>query len=102
MGTTHLIAEGRRLMFPSDREKADHDKRLTIAGEVISYRRKGAGDDEPELEIAYTRSFHRESWKFRVVALEANTGQLLATTLVETWAEARERLENELADIGLI
>ena len=102
MGVTQLLAEGRRLMFPSDRDKADHDKRLTVAGEVVTYKRKGASEDTPELEVAYLRSFHRDSWKFRVVAIDAKTGQLLATTLVQTLAQARKQLEDELADVELI
>lgn len=101
MGMTHLIAVGRRLMFPGDRGAEDHKKRLTIAAEVVTYSRPvGAG--EGELEVAFIRSFHLEAWTFRVIALEVDTGQILATTTVETWAEARERLEAELHDMGLI
>jgi hypothetical protein len=102
MGLTHLIAVGRRLMFPSDRETEDHKKRLTIAAEVITYARPDSAGDPKDLEVAFIRSFHLKAWTFRVIALEVDTGQILATTTVETWAEARQRLEAELHDMGLI
>lgn len=102
MGMTHLIAVGRRLMFPGDREAEDHKKRLTIAAEVVTYERPEDAEASGDLEVAFIRSFHLKAWTFRVIALEVDTGQILATTTVETWAEARERLEAELHDMGLI
>ncbi|HYH60871.1 MAG TPA: hypothetical protein VD766_03300 [Solirubrobacterales bacterium] len=98
MGVTRLIAEGRRLMFPSDRNKPDHKKDLTISGEVITYGTPNGG----ELAVAYTRLFSRVAWRYRVVAVEVETVRQLGSTTSETWEQAQQRLEAELRDQRLI
>lgn len=100
MGVTRLIAEGRRLMFPSDRKLPDHKKRLTIASEVISYR--VPDKSAPELEVAYVRVFCNPAWRFRVVAIDIATARELGSTVARTWDEAVEYLEQHLRDQLLI
>ena len=81
-------------MFLSDRNRAGHDKRLTIASEVISY----AIPSGKELVDVYVRVWCTEPWRYRIVAADVAAGRLLGTTIVRTWDEGQQRLEQELRD----
>src|SRR4051812_24999543 len=99
MGITRLIAAGRRLMFPTDRDLDDEKKRMTVSGEAITYEVIGKATP---LEVVYIRVWCNRPWKYRTLAIDPNNARLLATTVAETVEQGRTLIEDELRAQKLI
>jgi len=102
MGLTRLYAVGRRLMLRDDAPLPDHDKSLTISGDVATYARHQSSNDPGELAVAYLRIWCKGPWKYRIVAVDVVNARLLSTTVEQTWEAGRERIEKELREQFLI